>query len=172
MIRPATHADARRMAEITVSAWQVAYEDFIPAELRAAQNVARQERFFEFAVQDESARTWVSDNDGVVLGFAHIAEARDVDVDPDVTAELWAMYVDPQHMGQGIGSALMTTAIDSMTTHGFQEAVLWVLRGNTRARSFYASHRWSDDDTSRTISTDSGFELAEVRYRLALADSD
>lgn len=168
VIRPAVHTDAERIAEITVAAWHVAYEGFIPPEIRAAQTVEPALRYFEFAVQNPEKRTWVAEDDEQVVGYAHIGEARDDDVDPDSTAELWSMYVDPDRTSEGFGSQLMDTATQSMRSHNYTGGVLWVLTDNARARAFYERHGWADDHTPRTVTTESGFDLRELRYRIDL----
>jgi len=52
----------------------------------------------------------------------------------DVQADwLEALYVDPQHTGEGIGAALLDL-VKSLRPNGF---CLWVFQSNTGARRFY-----------------------------------
>jgi hypothetical protein len=37
------------------------------------------------------------------------------------------------------------TDVDDLVASGFDGALLWVLEGNARARSFYVAHGWSPD---------------------------
>lgn len=52
-------------------------------------------------------------------------------------AEIGALYVAPEHHGQGIGGALLRTAASELVTLGFSALHLGVLTANLRARSFY-----------------------------------
>ena len=50
---------------------------------------------------------------------------------------------------------------------GHEEAVIWVLEDNPRARRFYEATGWSTDGTTRPIEL-LGSEVPEVRYRKSL----
>ena len=56
-----------------------------------------------------------------------------------------------------------------MQRAGFNEAVLWVLETNERARRFYEKVGWKTDGQTKT--DDRGpVVLNEVRYRVTLGD--
>jgi ribosomal protein S18 acetylase RimI-like enzyme len=59
----------------------------------------------------------------------------------------------------------MAQALASLREEGFQEAVLWVLERNTRARQFYEAGGWGQEGEART-QWHGGIALREVRYRL------
>jgi ribosomal protein S18 acetylase RimI-like enzyme len=71
----------------------------------------------------------------VICGFVTTGPPQDSDL-PDV-GELWAIYVDPQYWGKGVGRLLVTAGRDQMRRDGAREALLWVFAGNHRARRFY-----------------------------------
>jgi GNAT superfamily N-acetyltransferase len=90
-----------------------------------------------------------SDGDAgeTVLGFATTGPARDDD--REGWGELYAMYVDPDSWGTGVGRALMAGARQRLVTIGFSDAVLWALAGNDRALRFYRADGWQPDGTQR-----------------------
>jgi hypothetical protein len=45
----------------------------------------------------------------------------------------------------GRGGALHDAALAHLVASGLDGALLWVLGGNARARSFYVAHGWSPD---------------------------
>lgn len=51
--------------------------------------------------------------------------------------EIVSLYLLPEHTGQGHGLPLLTAALDELRRQGFQNALLWVLAENHRARRFY-----------------------------------
>jgi GNAT superfamily N-acetyltransferase len=77
--------------------------------------------------------------------------------------ELCALYVDPQHWGQGLGIALVSAARAQMFEHGFRKAILWVLTGNVRAERFYQNDGWAADGIRRKA-TVWDIEVDEIRY--------
>ena len=72
----------------------------------------------------------------------------------------------PSRWDQGIGRALLERAEESMRAHGFERAVLWVLKGNARGERFYRAAGWESD--GRKVDTFQGAEVIELRYRKAL----
>ena len=155
MIRPATEADARALAEIQARGWRHAYADIVDPERMPT-------------VEDQTPR-WVAhldaggvvhvwDQDGRVVGFATAGPGRD---DARV-GELYAIYVDPQAQGAGVGSALLAAAEQSLRDAGHREAILWTFEANGLARAFYERHGWELVDGQQD-------GLApEVRYRRSL----
>ena len=81
-------------------------------------------------------------------GFVITGPSYDCDLQD--ARELWAIYVDPQRWGIGIGRLLMATARDRLYQDGAREALLWVLAGNNRARRFYQLDGWNCDGFRRT----------------------
>lgn len=78
-----------------------------------------------------------------------------------------ALYVDPNHWGEGWGAALVGAARARLSSVGFDTAVLWMLVGNTRAARFYERDGWCMDGGRRA---DRVWDLTveETRFRRAL----
>ncbi|WP_158091269.1 GNAT family N-acetyltransferase [Thalassospira mesophila] len=71
---------------------------------------------------------------GIITGFA-IALPKE--------ATLWALFVDPEYAGQGIGSALLKTAEDWLFAQGCDEISLTTeANPKIRAHGFYERHGW------------------------------
>src|SRR5438552_1457111 len=62
------------------------------------------------------------------------------------TAEIYAVYLEPERVGSGVGRELFGTAVRNLRHVGFSRALLWVLESNDRARRFYGSAGWTMDD--------------------------
>jgi ribosomal protein S18 acetylase RimI-like enzyme len=102
-----------------------------------------------------------------IIGFASFGPARDHDTDPQRTGEVFAIYVDPEAWGTGAGRELMADAVAELARLGYDDAILWVLDTNDRARRFYLLAGWAEDATSKSDSS-RGFDITEVRYRKPL----
>ncbi len=165
-IRNAETGDARRIAEVHVASWRVAYRDLLPAadldQLEVDQFASWRGRRIE-AMDLSNSATLVAVDDSGVVGFVDVGPTRDEHLDANEVAELYAIYFDPEHWGSGGGRALIVEAESVMTSLGFSSAMLWVLEGNDRARRFYDAAGWAPDggrQLERIIAT----ELYEVRY--------
>lgn len=170
-VRRARIEDVEQIAEIHVRSWQAAYAGLIPQSYLDSLTPVQREPGWTRAIRDKDASrggTFVVTDDGErVVGFAHISESRDGDSLADAVGEVWAIYLAPGAWGAGLGRALMAAALGRLTELGYQQATLWVLDSNARARRFYEAAGFRldggvKDDDSR------GFVLREVRYRRAL----
>ena len=154
MIRPGTADDAEGVARVQVETWQAAYAHALPADrLRALsldEAVARH-------------RLWppefVAEQGGEIVGFVAVGRSRD----PGTDGELFAIYVHPEHWGTGVGRELIEAGEEELRNLGHEEAILWVLDDNPRARRFYSLAGWSLDGMAREIQI-FGFDVSEVRY--------
>ncbi len=170
-IRTAEPRDAAALGRVHVRAWQATYRGMMPDAfldgLDAVERGAMWARGLA-ATSPESARFVVcvpSQDDPV--GFAVVGPVRDGGADGSELGELYAINLDPDVWGRGLGRRLLHAATAGLSRLGFREAVLWVVTGNSRARRFYEEAGWSADGTERTDES-FGPPIEEVRYRRRL----
>jgi len=166
LLRPAKFEDAMAVARVHVRSWQAAYRGLLPAEYLDA--LKPEDRAVRYKFEDpDPARpfTIVAEESSFITGFATTAPARDSDVKD--CGELYAIYVDPACWNRGIGLDLMKAARARLVECGIQEAVLWMMKGNTRAERFYEIDGWRPDGRERS-ETLWGVTVNELRYRRRL----
>lgn len=81
--------------------------------------------------------------------------------------ELDAFFCDLSMWGQGVGRALLASAIDALRESGFTEATLWTSPDNHRPRRIYEAAGWTLDGRTR----DKPWREAswrDLRYRITL----
>ena len=83
------------------------------------------------------------------------------------TAEIYAVYLEPERVGSGVGRELFGTAVRNLHDVGFSRALLWVLESNDRARRFYEAAGWNVDDAVKDEDW-YGHVIREVRYSIEL----
>jgi GNAT superfamily N-acetyltransferase len=81
--------------------------------------------------------------------------------------EIVAIYLASTAWGKSVGRALMAAALAQLSAIGYQEATLWVLDTNVRARTFYEKAGFSPDGAAK-LDDRGEFQLREVRYRRPL----
>lgn len=167
-IRLATADDARVIGELHVRSWQAAYRGIVPDEVLDALDPAERVRTWRERIErpQEEVRVWVIERDGRVIGFASTGLCRDGDVPPQ-TAEVYAIYLDPDAFSTGAGRELFAHAVDDLRGRGYPRAALWVLERNERARRFYEIAGWQRDGAAKDSMNLAGGSN-EVRYRLDL----
>jgi ribosomal protein S18 acetylase RimI-like enzyme len=152
---------------VQVRTWQAAYAGLVDAPVLDAMSVDERTHMFRAWLSGTvSARHFVADDGGSIVGFCTIATpARDTALGVRV-AEIAAIYVLPEHWRGGIGTALLDATTDSLRGDGYEAVVLWTLRGNEPAQRFYEARGFARDGAEKIASTHG---LDEVRYRASLA---
>ncbi|MBS1882508.1 MAG: GNAT family N-acetyltransferase [Actinobacteria bacterium] len=150
-LRDARRGDEPAVAELHVRSWQEAYRGLMPDEFLDGLDPGDRAGRYTFGSSDEGAPVTVlavERGEGErIAGFVTFGASRDHDARG--LGEVYALYVDPGRLRGGVGRLLMAEARRRLASDGYREAILWVLQGNDRARSFYASEGWSPDGTSR-----------------------
>lgn len=170
LIRQAEPSDAAAIATCHVRSWQVAYRGQLPDALLdgMTDEIERRTAFWQRVIGEREARRQhqlVAIGHGQVVGFAAFGRHEHGD-DPSV-GELYAIYLDPDHWGHGIGRALMDASVEGLRHDGYSSAILWVLETNERAKRFYEIAGWRPDGGKKSEER-GDVELREVRYRRGL----
>lgn len=120
-IRLATLADIPRLSEIRLAVRENQLSN--PGRITVAD--------YEDYVAGRG-RSWVAEDDGVIVGFA----AADGE-----NATIWALFVDPAHERRGHGRRLLAAALQWLWSRG--AVVVGLSTGpRTRAESFYRAGGW------------------------------
>ncbi|MGA9162429.1 MAG: GNAT family N-acetyltransferase [Actinomycetota bacterium] len=167
-IREAVPKDARAIAEIHVRSWQAAYRGQLTDDYLDGLTVEDRLEQHRRSLEEPRAGwvTWVADDAGTVTGFAVTGPSEDADAG-ERTGELYAIYLDPDQIGTGLGRRLAEHALEDLRFHGFDTATLWVLETNERARRFYEAAGWVHDGTVTSERVDCEMRPT-VRYRVDL----
>lgn len=123
-LRPATAADASRIAEIIVTNYRTNFYPFFRNDAFYFGELNVVDMASEYAEDTQQLRNTYVYDDGIVKGIIRISG--------DAIEKL---YVEPQFQGQRIGAHLLDFAVRQK-----QAEWLWVLEYNTRAIAFYQRH--------------------------------
>lgn len=168
-VRDMTLPDCARVAEIRVGGWRSAYRGLMPqSHLDALDVSADAERHrARFAQADGSVVNLVAERAGELVGWACHGPYPDGEV-RTTDAGLYAIYVDPAQYGGGVGHALLQESLRRCRSAGHDRVLLWVLKGNARARRFYERAGFHPDGTEEPFEIDDAV-VPEVRYAKRLA---
>ncbi len=167
-IRRARLADAAAIAAVQVAAWRVAYRGLLPDDTLDRLSVEDAEARWQERIDIAWGNTFVAEQDGHIAGFVAGGKSQDPDDDHETVGEVYVLYVYPETWRQGLGKALIETMIECLREARFQEAVLWVLRGNQQAIGFYEATGFVADGASQIKQRADGTEMTLVRYRRRL----
>ena len=150
-IRNMARDDLQQVQKVAKTSWNVTYDGIIPLEI--------QESFLQSAYNHEmllkrleNSYIWVSEIDGIVVGFANFSP-----VNKNGETELSAIYLMPEYQGKGIGTALLNQGINHLK--GVKEIFINVERDNKIGSAFYQAkgfnvvHEFDEDFEGHLLKT-------------------
>jgi ribosomal protein S18 acetylase RimI-like enzyme len=135
LVRPAEVDDAPAIAAVHVASWRTTYRGLLPDDFLAGLSEATSEEQWRRAVSAGTSRTYVTEDDDGVVGFASGGAERAGEL--GFGGELYAIYVLESAQGRGHGRQLVGAVVGGLREMGFAGMVVWVLRDNASARRFY-----------------------------------
>jgi GNAT superfamily N-acetyltransferase len=100
---------------------------------------------------EERGRGWVAEADGRIAGFAVVDVKR---------SNIWALFVDPDFEGRGIGRRLHDTMLDWLFSTGVERVWLSTDSG-TRAEAFYQAAGW---ERAGDYKGEARYEMSKERW--------
>ncbi len=147
-VRIAALGDARRIARVHVRSWREGYADLMPANALKSRSLRDREALWNrvLAGAHQEMTVLVAESGETLEGFCSLqAPAGVEDRGAGSTAEITALYVDPDRWRRGVGGLLLREALDRLARDGWSEVVLWVLAGNDPALGLYAAFGFQPD---------------------------
>ncbi|MFJ3876800.1 GNAT family N-acetyltransferase [Streptomyces sp. NPDC090077] len=165
-VREMNEADIDAVAALRVRGWRAAYAGLVPQDHLDGMSPAAdaERRRAGFAPSRGSVWDLVAVDEGdVPVGWVCFGAYRG-ESDAAAPGEVYALYVEPALVGQGVGRVLMDAVHRHPEVRRFATLQLWVLRDNVRARRFYAAAGYAVDGA---VQSDlyGGTAVEEVRYR-------
>ncbi len=137
-IRLAEQTDAMAIARVHVDAWRDTYPNLISADYLAEKmNLGRTTAYWARCLRDNGGREQIYvalASRSEVIGFAAFGPSREAMFPTD--SELYAIYLDIDLHGQGIGRQLCRTVARHLIKIGAKSLCVEVLEGNP-TRFFY-----------------------------------
>lgn len=166
-IRPAVESDATPVATVHANSSHAAYEGVAPAGQQSLP-VEKRRAFWRDAIEYGEPLVHVAlDDTGKVIGFVGFDRSRDPKSKP-TTGEIWALYVEPSHWGQGAGLALWDAAREGLLEEGCTEVTMWIPLCNERALRFAELAGFKRELNTAKTAMIGGVKLEEIRLRRPL----
>jgi GNAT superfamily N-acetyltransferase len=161
VLRPSTDADVEAMVDLQLASWREGFVPILPPafELPDAENFVPR---LADALAAEGVRSTLAFVDDELAGWITYGVNRDPDAGPG-TAEVRSLFVHPDHWRSGVGTELMSHALQELTADGYDEATLWSFDVNDRANGFYERQGFRRDGAGQRREFSAG--ALEVRYR-------
>lgn len=162
-IREATVEDAGKISLVQITSWRDTYRNIVPEDYLLGMDPERNaERWTRWLTPQQEGRKGqvillaVEEEDNIV-GFVSGGKEREDRRDYD--AEVYALYLMPEHKGEGIGRALFRAIAERLHREGHRSLMVWVLAANP-GRTFY--RRMGGTEIDRKMIEIGGAALEEI----------
>ena len=165
MIKPLEEKYLPDVAAAHLLAWQKAFKGILSDGLLYSLDKYEFLSIWKQTIQNIKRKNYVAlDEDNIAIGFVSFGSTKE----NNQWAEIFGIYVHPDHWEQGHGKALITKAIAELKNAArYSKIILWVMSENDAARQFYEKMGFELDSLTR-ISERSGEQFEECRYSLEL----
>jgi len=160
MIRKALPDDASRIADIQIFGWRNAYRGIVSDKILFSKlNIEKKSQSIRKGLQDGIEEWYVFEEESIIKGIMSIGKSRDDD--KPQSFELWAIYVDPLMMRNGIGSQMLEYCETEAREEDYVENSLWCLENNSIGIGFYEKHGYGRDGKRQNIEK---INAEEIRF--------
>ena len=164
-VRIATTGDADAIAAIYAHHVQHGTATFDTAPRSSTETAAK--------IVDCADRGWpflVADCSGVVIGYAYATQFRDRPA--YVAACENSIYLHPDHLGRGMGRALLSALLGAAEQAGFRQMIAVAGGGEPASVALHASVGFIHAGTMRSVGRKFGRWLDTVYMQIALGAGD
>ncbi|MDQ2921269.1 MAG: GNAT family N-acetyltransferase [Acidobacteriota bacterium] len=143
ILRRAKVDDAGLLAELGAHTFSETFgADNNPTDMAAYLALSFSEAQQAAELADPHSTFHIAETNGVAVGYAMLRSGSWLDgVTDDKPIELVRLYVSREHLGRGVGAALMRVCMNEASHHGHRTLWLGVWEHNHRAQAFY--RRWN-----------------------------
>lgn len=166
-VRFATLADAPAVANLHLIASRALFEGVVPDAHWQATPGAQRTAFWKEAIEYGEPQVMVATQGTEIVGFVGFDRSRDPK-SKNTTGELWALYVDPDHVGHGVGLALWDAAREGLQDEDCTDVTVWVPLASARALAFFDAAGFKREmNTARTVPMGT-VRVEEIRFKRSL----
>ena len=167
-VRFASKKEAAEVANLHLIASRAAYAGQVPEAHRDATPMAKRVSYWKEAIEYGEPQVMVALEGGSMVGFVGFDHSRDPK-SKNTTGEIWAIYADPDRLGEGVGLALWDAAREGLLEEGCTDVTIWVPLLNERTVRFHELAGFKREmNTARTVPFGT-VKVEEVRMKRSLA---
>ena len=162
-IREARPENAKDIAKIHIKSWRHAYKGIVhQSYLESGLDLADREKRWQENLSAGGKGTFLAFTGSKLLGFSTVGKSRS-DQYPDYY-ELYAIYLDPDYIGRGIGKTLFQHCLRHVVMQGGTKIFLNVFCDNIIGRNFYERLGGAPISQSEKELTIDGHKYWEMKY--------
>ena len=167
MIKDAIVSDAKQLAKIKVDTWKTTYKGIIPDKFLNELSYEKEEERFKKFLKNPGSNKFIivyeNEKTSEIISYMWFGVPKE-DEDNNYDQEIYALYVLKDYQKGGIGREMINFAIERLKKTGNTSLILWTLKKNLNARSFYQKIGFRL--TKEKIKNIGGRDIDECGYEL------
>lgn len=137
-IQTADQNHISELARIHLASKRAAERDIVDADFLASKTQEEYEEKWTLWLDEEGIDVLIIPDVGFVsYGRMQTPPPGTSKIRPLYSAEIFAIYVHPDHWREGAGKALIKSAVKALQEDKHKSLCLWALKGNKNANGFY-----------------------------------
>jgi len=164
---PATMRDATKIAELYAATAKEAFKTMQTGSKVLPVPEEKGTTYWREAIEFAEPQVQVAVDNGHIVGFVGYDRSRDKGT-PNTLGEIWDIYVDAAHWGQGVGLALWDAAREGLQEEGCTHVSIWIPIANDRAMRFHELAGFKREMSSAKTVPMGPVKVEEIRLKQAL----
>ena len=166
-VRPAIMRDAKSIAELYAATLRESFKGLIADDQIPTLYQDKGLTYWREAIEYSEPHVQVALDGEKIVGFVGYDRSRDKGT-PNTMGEIWDIYVDAAHWGQGVGLALWDAAREGLQEEGCTHVSIWVPIANDRAMRFHELAGFKREMSSAKTVPMGPVKVEEIRLKQAL----
>lgn len=166
-VRPATMRDAAKIAELYAATAKEAFKTMQTGSKVLPVPEEKNTTYWREAIEFAEPQVQVAVDGSKIVGFVGYDRSRDKGT-PNTLGEIWDIYVDADHWGQGVGLALWDAAREGLQEEGCTHVSIWVPIANDRAMRFHELAGFKREMSSAKTVPMGPVKVEEIRLKQPL----
>jgi len=126
--------EAKEIATLIKEGWSSAYKGIISEDFLKNMDLEKMTEKWKKNIEvDKDVYIYKENNE--ILGVIRFGEAENSL--SKKTGEIFCLYVKPEQKRKGIGTQLLNFAKDKLIKNGYEQMIIWCLKGNNQGKNFY-----------------------------------
>jgi ribosomal protein S18 acetylase RimI-like enzyme len=167
-VRPATLRDAKSIADLHTATVCEAFKSATPNAPVPVAALEKPQAYWREAIEYAEPQVHVAMDGEKIVGFVGFDRSRDKGT-PQTMGEIWFIYVQPSHWGQGVGLALWDAAREGLMEEGCTHVTVWIPIANERAMRFHELAGFKREMSSAKTVPVGTARVEEIRLKRSLS---
>ena len=133
-IREAVETDAENISRVDLESRRLAYRNILPESYLSKLSLPENQKVWENRLQEMGRFILVAEEEKALIGYIYAGRAEKEQ--SGYEGEVYAIYLLPAYQRTGVGSRLLRSASERLSSAGINSLLIWVLAANP-ATKFY-----------------------------------